>query len=417
MSMNDPGQYQNIDPQMLQMFIANAIGPKKQGVTQSDINPIQDIIMSQMLGMPVNKPVNENLIRSINAPQWSAMANYTYKDTDIEPKIMQLIGQGIPLTEVKKKIKEELALQGLPTDSKNEQVKNLLKLSDTLYSEFTNSNSKILEAKQASLTNSPYTKFGVSDPNDYNRIDDATLAQLGGPNAAGSVGQTLGLNQIVDKSKELAKELAPGEKRQGLFNQDQTKLQKFLGKPSIGIPLFPIALPLDSIIRFANRNKIVGADGKLVKNKSEKWQPKTQAERQWVEMLRSAQNEKLPVQYQKSSLENPVYQNPGKIPIPGLDKTSKQTKSKIPNVNELSSADIVDLNTNSTLALNKMNAAKSATIAQMVAENRRQQIDANSANTASNKSNQDIIKKLVLMKVMGNPKLLANPAIQQVLGS
>lgn len=413
MSMNDPSQYQNIDPQMLQMFIANAIGPKKQGITQSDISPIQDIIMSQMLGMPVNKPVNEDLIRSVNAPQWSAMANYAYTDTDIEPKIMQLIGQGIPLTEVKKKIKEELALQGLPTDSKNEQVKNLLKLSDTLYSEFTNSNSKILEAKQASLTNSPYTKFGVSDPNDYNRIDDATLATLGGPDAAGSIAQILGLNQIVDKSKELA----PEEKRQGWFDQDQTKLQKFLGKPGIGIPLFPIALPLDSIIRFANRNKIVGADGKLVKNKSGKWQPKTQAERQWVEMLRSAQNEKLPVQYQKSSLENPVYQNPGKIPIPGLDKTSKQTKLKIPNVNELSSADIVDLNTDSTLALNKMNAAKTATIAQMVAENRRQQIDTNSANTASNKSNQDIMKKLVLMKVMGNPKLLTNPAIQQVLGS
>lgn len=411
--MNNPSQYQNIDPQMLQMFIANAIGPRKQGVTQSDISPIQDIIMSQMLGMPVNKPVNEDLIRSVNAPQWSAMANYAYTDTDIEPKIMQLIGQGIPLTEVKKKIKEELALQGLPTDSKNEQVKNLLKLSDTLYSEFTNSNSKILEAKQASLTNSPYTKFGVSDPNDYNRIDDATLASLGGPDAAGSIAQILGLNQIVDKSKELAL----GEKRQGWFDQDQTKLQKFVGKPGIGIPLFPIALPLDSIIRFANRNKIVGADGKLVKNKSEKWQPKTQAERQWVEMLRSAQNEKLPVQYQKSSLENPVYQNPGKIPIPGLDKTSKQTKLKIPNVNELSSADIVDLNTDSTLALNKMNAAKTATIAQMVAENRRQQIDTNSANTASNKSNQDIMKKLVLMKVMGNPKLLANPAIQQVLGS
>lgn len=413
MSMNDPGQYQNIDPQMLQMFIANAIGPQKQGVTQSDISPIQDIIMSQMLGMPVNKPVNEDLIRSVNAPQWSAMANYAYTDTDIEPKIMQLIEQGIPLTEVKKKIKEELALQGLPTDSKNEQVKNLLKLSDTLYSEFTNSNSKILEAKQASLTNSPYTKFGVSDPNDYNRIDDATLAELGGPDAAGSIAQILGLNQIVDKSKELAL----GEKRQGWFDQDQTKLQKFVGKPGIGIPLFPVALPLDSIIRFANRNKIVGADGKLVKNKSEKWQPKTQAERQWVEMLRSAQNKKLPVQYQKSSLENPVYQNPGKIPIPGLDKTSKQTKLKIPNVNELSSADIVDLNTDSTLALNKMNAAKTATIAQMVAENRRQQIDTNSANTASNKSNQDIMKKLVLMKVMGNPKLLANPAIQQVLGS
>ena len=411
--MNDPGQYQNIDPQMLQMFIANAIGPQKQGVTQSDISPIQDIIMSQMLGMPVNKPVNEDLIRSVNAPQWSAMANYAYTDTDIEPKIMQLIEQGIPLTEVKKKIKEELALQGLPTDSKNEQVKNLLKLSDTLYSEFTNSNSKILEAKQASLTNSPYTKFGVSDPNDYNRIDDATLAELGGPDAAGSIAQILGLNQIVDKSKELAL----GEKRQGWFDQDQTKLQKFVGKPGIGIPLFPVALPLDSIIRFANRNKIVGADGKLVKNKSEKWQPKTQAERQWVEMLRSAQNKKLPVQYQKSSLENPVYQNPGKIPIPGLDKTSKQTKLKIPNVNELSSADIVDLNTDSTLALNKMNAAKTATIAQMVAENRRQQIDTNSANTASNKSNQDIMKKLVLMKVMGNPKLLANPAIQQVLGS
>lgn len=411
--MNDPSQYQNIDPQMLQMFIANAVGPKKQGITQSDISPIQDIIMSQMLGMPVNKPVNEDLIRSVNAPQWSAMANYAYTDTDIEPKIMQLIGQGIPLTEVKKKIKEELALQGLPTDSKNEQVKNLLKLSDTLYSEFTNSNSKILEAKQASLTNSPYTKFGVSDPNDYNRIDDATLATLGGPDAAGSIAQILGLNQIVDKSKELA----PEEKRQGWFDQDQTKLQKFLGKPGIGIPLFPIALPLDSIIRFANRNKIVGADGKLVKNKSGKWQPKTQAERQWVEMLRSAQNEKLPVQYQKSSLENPVYQNPGKIPIPGLDKTSKQTKLKIPNVNELSSADIVDLNTDSTLALNKMNAAKTATIAQMVAENRRQQIDTNSANTASNKSNQDIMKKLVLMKVMGNPKLLTNPAIQQVLGS
>jgi hypothetical protein len=77
-----------------------------------------------------------------------------------------------------------------------------------------------------------------------------------------------------------------------------------------------------------------------------------------------------------------------------------------------------DLMSNPTImAFNKMNANKSANIAQMVAENRRQQIDTNSANTASNKSNQDIMKKLVLMKVMGNPKLLANPAIQQVLGS
>lgn len=347
--MNDPGQYQNIDPQMLQMIIANAIGPQKQGVTQNDINPIQDIIMSQMLGMPVNKPVNEDLIRSVNAPQWSAMANYTYKDTDIEPKIMQLIGQGIPLTEVKKKIKEELALQGLPTDSKNEQVKNLLKLSDTLYSEFTNSNSKILEAKQSSLTNSPYTKFGVSDPSDYNKIDNATLAELGGPDAAGSVAQTLGLNQIVKPA--ITKPVKPA------------KTMDDVGFMALARTLNPVPLlkkiPIDSRLQYKDPNR---------KTKTAQPEPRTQQEAQLFDLVK---------------------------------ESSQKDFMTIPLVTKF----------------NEMNAAKSANIAQMVAENRRQQIDANSASTASNKSNQDIMKKLILMKVMGNPKLLANPAIQQALGS
>lgn len=359
MSMNDPSQYQNIDPQMLQMFIANAIGPKKQGITQSDINPIQDIIMSQMLGMPVNKPVNEDLIRSVNAPQWSAMANYAYTDTDIEPKIMQLIGQGIPLTEVKKKIKEELALQGLPTDSKNEQVKNLLKLSDTLYSEFTNSNSKILEAKQASLTNSPYTKFGVSDPNDYNRIDDATLATLGGPDAAGSVAQILGLNQIA----------APTTPIDSIYEGFKKKPNMTLQEREIAMLLkLPQSELRDDKLKAIKQWK-ARIDAKEAKNKPAiEYKPRTQQEAQLFGLV-------------NESNQNDLMSNP------------------------------------TIMAFNKMNANKSANIAQMVAENRRQQIDTNSANTASNKSNQDIMKKLVLMKVMGNPKLLTNPVIQQVLGS
>ena len=401
--MNDPSQYQNIDPQMLQMLIANAIGPRKQGVTQSDISPIQDIIMSQMLGMPVNKPVNEDLIRSVNAPQWSAMANYAYTDTDIEPKIMQLIGQGIPLTEVKKKIKEELALQGLPTDSKNEQVKNLLKLSDTLYSEFTNSNSKILEAKQASLTNSPYTKFGVSDPNDYNRIDDATLATLGGPDAAGSVAQTLGLNQIAAPTAPIDSIYEGFKKKPNMTRQEQ-EIAMLLKLP-------PSKLRDNKLkAEIAWKAKI---DAKDIQDKNKP----TRQEQEIAMLLKMPQSklrdDKLKAAKQwKANIDTKEAKNKPAIEY----KPRTQQEAQLFGLVNESNQD--DLMSNPTImAFNKMNANKSANIAQMVAENRRQQIDANSANTASNKSNQDIMKKLVLMKVMGNPKLLANPAIQQVLGS
>jgi len=402
MSMNDPGQYQNIDPQMLQMFIANAIGPKKQGVTQSDINPIQDIIMSQMLGMPVNKPVNEDLIRSVNAPQWSAMANYAYTNTDIEPKIMQLIGQGIPLTEVKKKIKEELALQGLPTDSKNEQVKNLLKLSDTLYSEFTNSNSKILEAKQASLANSPYTKFGVSDPNDYNRIDDATLAQLGGPDAAGSVGQTLGLNQIAPPTAPIDS-IYEGFKNKPKMTLQEQKIAMLLKMPP--------SKWRDDNLREQRRWK-AAIDAENAKP------PKPTLQEQKIAMLLKMPQSKLrdnKLKEQRDMVARIAVKKEKNKPAIEYKPRTQQEAQLFGLVNESNQNDLMSNPT--IMAFNKMNADKSANIAQMVAENRRQQIDANSANTASNKSNQDIMKKLVLMKVMGNPKLLANPAIQQVLGS
>jgi hypothetical protein len=403
MSMNDPSQYQNIDPQMLQMFIANAIGPKKQGVTQSDISPIQDIIMSQMLGMPVNKPVNEDLIRSVNAPQWSAMANYAYTDTDIEPKIMQLIEQGIPLTEVKKKIKEELALQGLPTDSKNEQVKNLLKLSDTLYGEFTNSNSKILEAKQASLTNSPYTKFGVSDPNDYNKIDDASLAALGGPDAAGSVAQTLGLNQIAPPT-------AP-------IDSIYEGFKKKPPKPTWQEQEIAMLLKLPQSKSRDDQLKAVMAWKARIDAKAAKPPKPTRQEQEIAMLLKLPQSksrdDKLKAERQwKANIDAKEARNK---PALEYKPRTQQEAQLFGLVNESNQNDLMSNPT--IMAFNKMNANKSANIAQMVAENRRQQIDTNSANTASNKSNQDIMKKLVLMKVMGNPKLLANPAIQQVLGS
>lgn len=400
--MNDPNQYQNIDPQMLQMIIANAIGPKKQNVTQNDISPIQDIIMSQILGIPVNKPVNEDLIRSINAPQWSAMANYTYANTDIEPKIMQLIGQGVPLNEVKKKIKEELALQGLPTDSKNEQVKNLLKLSETLYSEFTNSNSKILEAKQASLTNSPYAKFGVSDPNDYNRIDNASLAELGGPDAAGSIGQTLGLNQIAAPTVPI-NSIYEGFKNKPTTLQEQ-EIAMLLKQPSGKLR--------DDELKTVMAWK-TAIDAKDIKDKN-----KPTLQEQEIAMLLKMPQSKLrddklkTVKQWKAKIDAKEEKNK---PALEYKPRTQQEAQLFALVNESNQDDLMSNPT--IMAFNKMNADKSANIAQMVAENRRQQIDTNSANTAKNKSNQDIMKKLVLMKIVGNPKLLANPAIQQVLGS
>lgn len=303
-----------MDPQLLALLVGALAPQTKSGsnITQSDIDPFQQLILSQLMGTPSQKPVDEDMIRRMEAPQWTAISNYgEYTEEDIEPKIQQYIMAGLPLSQVNKLIKEELQKKG---KASKENLKTTSALSKELYSEFVNANNKIQEAKTKSFESSPYTKMGISDPSNY-------------PTA--SVEDTVGLYP------EMFAKLA-----------SQDRYQAF-------------AKPVDP----KTSKEIKGA----------KYEPRTQGDEQFLALQRSVQKTK-----------------------PGSS---------------------IKLDTKGVEAMNKFREAQKASDLASLARTQQRNTNTQLRQSAEQKSSNDLLKRIVLTKVLDNPKLFANPEVQKILGT
>ena len=303
-----------MDPQLLALLVGALAPQTKSGsnITQSDIDPFQQLILSQLMGTPSQKPVDEDMIRRMEAPQWTAISNYgEYTEEDLEPKIQQFIMAGLPLSQVEKSIKEELKKTG---KASKDNLKSANALAKELYSEFVNANNKIQEAKTKSFESSPYTKMGISDPSDY-------------PTA--SVEDTVGLYP------EMFAKLA---------SQDRYRA---------------FAKPVDP------------ETSKEIKGK--KYEPRTQGDEQFLALQRSVQKTK-----------------------PGSS---------------------IKLDTKGVEAMNKFREAQKASDLASLARTQQRNTNTQLRQSAEQKSSNDLLKRIVLTKVLDNPKLFANPEVQKILGT
>lgn len=303
-----------MDPQLLALLVGALAPQTKSGsnITQSDIDPFQQLILSQLMGTPSQKPVDEDMIRRMEAPQWTAISNYgEYTEEDLEPKIQQFIMAGLPLSQVEKSIKEELKKTG---KASKDNLKSANALAKELYSEFVNANNKIQEAKTKSFETSPYTKMGISDPSDY-------------PTA--SVEDTVGLYP------EMFAKLA---------SQDRYRA---------------FAKPVDP------------ETSKEIKGK--KYEPRTQGDEQFLALQRSVQKTK-----------------------PGSS---------------------IKLDTKGVEAMNKFREAQKASDLASLARTQQRNTNTQLRQGAEQKSANDLLKRIVLTKVLDNPKLFANPEVQKILGT
>jgi len=303
-----------VDPQLLALLVGALAPQTKSGsnITQSDIDPFQQLILSQLMGTPSQKPVDEDMIRRMEAPQWTAISNYgEYTEEDLEPKIQQFIMAGLPLSQVEKSIKEELKKTG---KASKDNLKSANALAKELYSEFVNANNKIQESKTKSFESSPYTKMGISDPSDY-------------PTA--SVEDTVGLYP------EMFAKLA---------SQDRYRA---------------FAKPVDP----ETSKEIKGA----------KYEPRTQGDEQFLALQRSVQKTK-----------------------PGSS---------------------IKLDTKGVEAMSKFREAQKASDLASLARTQQRNTNTQLRQSAEQKSSNDLLKRIVLTKVLDNPKLFANPEVQKILGT
>lgn len=303
-----------MDPQLLAMLVA-AMAPRTRSgsnITQSDIDPFQQLILSQFMGVPSQKPVDEDMIRRMEAPQWTAISNYgEYTEEDIEPKIQQFILAGLPLSQVEKSIKEELKKTG---KASKDNLKSANDLAKDLYTEFVNANNKIQQAKTKSFESSPYTKMGISDPSDY---------------------PTASVEDTVSLYPELFENLA-----------SQNRYRTF-GKP----------------VDVETGKQIKGA----------KYQPRTLGDEQFLALQRSVQKTK-----------------------PGSS---------------------VKLDTKGVEAMNKFREAQKAADLASLAQVKQRNVNTQLRQSAEQKSANELMKRIVLTKVIDNPKLFANPEVQKILGT
>lgn len=407
--MQDPGQ--GIDPFILSL-IAKAMAPKtKSGsnLTQADIDPYQQLIMSMIAGQSPTTPVDEDAIRQANAPQWTAMANFQeYAEDDVEPKILHWIAAGLPLSQVYKKIAEELKAQGKPSKSKDENVKQLNNLAETLFKEYSGANAEIQKARTKSLENSPYTKLGISDPSDYPVASAENIPQLY-PEQFTELLNDPKYKPIAKGPKPQDRELLPGEKRQGFWNQQETPLQKIVGTPlSLIHPgVFAGAALIDTIERFRNMGKVY-KDGKEVK--AEEYKPETTADKQWIALQRSLQNLN-PIPEQKK-----VPLGPDPRTHADINRYNTATADYVRRINERRANTPTNLDTEGTRKLNEFRAAQQSADLAGVAEIMQRATNKKLQQTAQDTTSKQILQKIILMKAMDNPKLFANPEIQKILG-
>ena len=303
-----------MDPQLLALLVGALAPQTKSGsnITQSDIDPFQQLILSQLMGTPSQKPVDEDMIRRMEAPQWTAISNYgEYTEEDLEPKIQQFIMAGLPLSQVEKSIKEELKKTG---KASKDNLKSANALAKELYSEFVNANNKIQEAKTKSFESSPYTKMGISDPSDY---------------------PTASVEDTVSLYPEMFANLA-----------SQNRYRAF-------------AKPVDPI----TSKEVKGA----------KYEPRTRGDEQFLALQRSVQKTKP-----GSSVK--------------LDNKCVEAMSKFRE---------------------SQKAADIAAVAQIKQRNTNTQL----RQDAEQKSANELMKRIVLTKVIDNPKLFTNPEVQKILGT
>ena len=303
-----------MDPQLLALLVGALAPQTKSGsnITQSDIDPFQQLILSQLMGTPSQKPVDEDMIRRMEAPQWTAISNYgEYTEEDLEPKIQQFIMAGLPLSQVEKSIKEELKKTG---KASKDNLKSANALAKELYSEFVNANNKIQEAKTKSFESSPYTKMGISDPSNY---------------------PTASVEDTVDLYPEMFAKLA-----------SQNRYRAF-AKP----------------VNPETSKEIKGA----------KYEPRTQGDEQFLALQRSVQKTK-----------------------PGSS---------------------IKLDTKGVEAMNKFREAQKAADLASLARTQQRNTNTQLRQSAEQKSSNDLLKRIVLTKVLDNPKLFANPEVQKILGT
>lgn len=398
--------------QALIAALAAAMAPKTtsgSNISQSDIDPFQQLIISQMMGQPSMKPVDEEMIRRAEAPQWTAISNYEYGENDIEPKIQEWILSGLPLAQVIKNIKTELEAQG-KANKENKKVAN--ELAETLYKEYINANNKIQEAKTKSFEDSPYTKMGISDPSNYQSISEQ--------DAVGLYPEMFAKMSLSDRYSPIAKppnprnrELLEGETRQGFFHQKPTSnFDKFM---KVGLPASVVGGPwvfggmmlLDMLNHARNKGKVF-KDGKEVQ--AGEYEPKTLADRQWLAIQRSAQNlNPLPKQPLMA------YGHPSRDAE--VDRYNAATQDLAKRVNEHRAATPTNLNNEGTIAQNKFREAQKAADMAGLARIMARDQNAYSKDNAGQKSLDEMMKKLILTKVMDNPKLFLNPEVQKILGA
>ena len=303
-----------MDPQLLALLVSALAPQTKSGsnITQSDIDPFQQLLIGQMMGTSSQKSVDEDMIRRMEAPQWTAISNYgEYDEDSIEPKIKEWILAGFPLSQIEKSIKKDL---GTRKQASKDNLKSANALAKNLYSEFVNANNKIQDAKTKSFENSPYTKMGISDPSNYPTASTADVQQM--------FPEMFAVMSNQNRYKSFAKPTNP-----------------------------------------ENSKEIKGA----------KYEPRTLADKQFVALQRSVQKTK-----------------PGsdiKLDTKGVDVMNKFRESQ--KTSSLASlANTLQRNTNMDLKQN-----------------------------AEQKSSGDLMKRIILTKVMDNPALFANPEIQKILGT
>lgn len=356
-----------IDPGLI--AILQGMSNTKTGkLNQSDLGPIYDLLIEQMMGGSVKTPFDSNSVLAEYAPNIVSIQNYQnqglFEENSVEPKILELVQQGIPLSQVQKQIKEFIKAAGGKTDSKSDEYKNVVKLTEDVFKEFNTANFRIQEGLTKQRDNNVYTKAGIRSPDDYSQVTSNDVAQ----------------NEDVIKKlaiMEQSKQPFTNLNRRSLDESAEKTVNPGGVKGFLGGTLANMFTPA-GIKMFASNfgigsQKDIVAEEKAKRNVNKEkakqnliamnYKPRTLAENQWANVIGT------------TNFDN--------------QKTQK---------------------------LNEMKSKSAQAVGDIMLRDLADATNQSSARDAKNASNQDLIKKIVLMKVMSDPKLLANPKIQSLLG-
>ena len=352
---------------MLIPILQSMTNTKTGKLNQSDLGPIYDLIMEQMMGGSVKTPFDTSSVMAEYAPNIMSIQNYQsqglFDENSVEPKIVELVQQGIPLSQVQKQIKEFIKAAGGKTDSKSDEYKDVVKLTEEVFKEFNTANFRIQEGLTKQRDNNVYTKAGIRSPDDYSQVTSNDVAQ----------------------NEDVLKKLATmQESRQPLTNLNRYSLDEVAEKTvnpggvkgllggTLANIFDPKALKMfASNFGIGNRKNIIAeerADRDVRKEAAKQkltdmnYKPRTLAENQWANAI-------------------------------GTSNFDNQATQK----------------------LNQTRANSAQAVGDIMLRDLANATNESSARDAQNSSNQDLVKKIVLMKVMSDPSLLSNPKIQSFL--